>query len=164
MSGWMERPTHTHKQTVSCTLNRHTNKHSRPEWGETSVCKCVSHNCFFTSQQKLDIFHFLLWRVGEGGGQGAGLSPWKLCLFLSGHISDWNRCCEQHTGTWTAHYYKEGNCWSQDEQCIELLNDTGLSCYRPFCFSLFRCTRCLLQPHTIQAQDMYMQSTTSLDD
>lgn len=67
MNSWMERPTHTHKQTVSCTLKRHTNKHSRPEWGETSVCKCVSHNCFFTSQQKLDIFHFLLWRVWEGG-------------------------------------------------------------------------------------------------
>lgn len=70
---WMEKPTYTHKQTVSNTLRRHTNNHSRPEWREMCVCKYVSHNRFSPSQQKLEIFHFLLWRVWGGDGQGAGL-------------------------------------------------------------------------------------------
>lgn len=45
------------------------------------MCVCMPRNCFSVSQQKLDIFHFLLWRVW-GDGEGARLSPWKLCLFL----------------------------------------------------------------------------------
>lgn len=71
----------------------------------------MSHNCFSVSQQKLEIFHFLYWWV-MGDGNVAGLSLWKLCLFLSGHISGWNRCCKQHTDTWTAPSYKEENCGS----------------------------------------------------
>lgn len=55
------------KLRVSNTSKRHTNNHSWPVWRETSVFQCVSDNCFNTSQQKLDIFHFLLWRVWGGG-------------------------------------------------------------------------------------------------
>lgn len=138
---WMEKQTCTHKQTVPNTLKRHTNNNSRLEWGETSVCKCVSHNCFSTSQQKLDIFHFLLWRVwGWRDRQGAGLSPWKLCLFLSGHISDWNRCCEQHTDAWTAHLQRRELLELSWTQCIELLNATRLSRCSPYFLTLFRCS------------------------